>query len=271
MTIMLNDLLQLTEEEIANSKIKFNMMFEGNWDPIELFKSDKKQIMLDGHYFNHGGKYAYDEDQLTFGFIRLSRKNHLWLFFHAGRIIEKGSTPSAPYLYEELPQYKKYFGRLIIHFKNRVQANNRLAQSVIDQCTVYEILPDIFDNDLFPGYENVNISWQELARVINKEGWSTALRNQKAVYLITDKSNGKMYVGSASGKEMLLQRWQNYIESRHGGNTLLKALPCDHIENNFCYSILEVFKSTTPDEHILQRESWWKNTLQSRMFGYNKN
>ncbi len=271
MTILLNDLLQLTPNEIDNTKIKFNMMFEGNWDPIELFKNNDHKSMLEGHYFNHGNKFAYEENQNTLGFIRISKANNLWLLFHAGKVIKRGDTPNDPYLYEDLPQYKKYCGRLIIHFKNSVQANNRLAKTVLDQCSLHEILPDIFDNDIFPGYENVNISWKELSRVINKEGWNTALKNQKAIYLITDQSNGKMYVGSASGKDMLLQRWQNYLDSRHGGNNQLKKLPNKHIEENFKYSILEVFKSTTDDNLILQRESWWKNTLHTRKFGYNDN
>lgn len=268
---MLNDILQFTTEEIDKTKIKFNMMFEGNWDPIELFKSNDQQIMLDGHYFNHGNKYAYEDGQISLGFIRISKTNHLWLLFHVGIVIKRGETPSAPYIYENLPQYDKYCGRLIIHFKNSVQANNRWAKTVLDQCIIHEILPDVFDNDVFPGYENVNVSWKELSRVINKEGWNTALKNQKAIYLITDQSNGKMYIGSASGKDMLLQRWHNYLESRHGGNIQLKKLSNSHIEEHFRYSILEIFKSTTDDSLILQRESWWKNALLTRKFGYNKN
>ena len=54
------------------------------------------------------------------------------------------------------------------------------------------ILP-VFENDKFPGYDNINISFKELSRVINNDGWKTALQNQKGVYLLTDNSNGKMY------------------------------------------------------------------------------
>jgi hypothetical protein len=80
----------------------------------------------------------------------------------------------------------------------------RNAESVIDDCYVWQILPDTFDNDLFPGYGKVNISWEGLKRVLDKESWKTALQNQKGVYLITDKSNGKMYVGSAYSENMIL-------------------------------------------------------------------
>src|SRR5690606_39635541 len=120
----------------------------------------------------------------------------------------------------------------------------RKAESVIEDCEIVQILPDIFDNDIFPGYDKVNISWRELSRVLEKDTWKTALRNQKGVYLITDISNGKMYVGSAYGDEMILNRWKAYVETRHGHNKELKPLDKMHIEENFRYSVLDIFKST---------------------------
>ncbi len=86
----------------------------------------------------------------------------------------------------------------------------------------------------------------------------------------------KRYVGSASGDEMLLGRWRSYAENGHGGNRELKALVEEHgleyVANNFRYSILDIYKSTTDDETILARESWWKNILLTRgEFGYNAN
>jgi len=117
----------------------------------------------------------------------------------------------------------------------------------------------------------VNISWSELSRVIIKENWKTALKNQKGVYLITDISNGKMYVGSAYGENMILGRWESYIKTYHGGNVELKKLSNNHIKTNFRYSILDIFKSTIDDTIIIARENWWKETLLSRKFGYNSN
>ena len=94
--------------------------------------------------------------------------------------------------------------------------------------------------------------------------------------LITDRSNGKLYVGSAtSDNGMLLQRWANYIDSGHGGNKELIELVnkegIDYIKRNFQYSILENYNARVDDSVILERESWWKETLQSRKFGYNAN
>ncbi|MFW2754195.1 GIY-YIG nuclease family protein, partial [Acinetobacter baumannii] len=173
--------------------------------------------------------------------------------------------------YEVIEEYRKFFGRVVIRFKNTSQNMVRRATSVLDDCEVVQMLPDIFDNDIFPGYENVNISWNELSRVISKDSWKTALRNQKGVYLITDINNGKMYVGSAYGEDMLLNRWQAYVRTKHGGNKGLVNLDLSYMEENFRFSILDIFKSTVDDNVIIQRESWWKETLQIRKFGYNLN
>ncbi len=74
---------------------------------------------------------------------------------------------------------------------------------------------------------------------------------------------------------MLLQRWKNYIENGHGGNKELKRIVnengLEYIKRYFQYSILENYNSKVDDSVILERESWWKETLQSRNFGYNQN
>ena len=88
---------------------------------------------------------------------------------------------------------------------------------------------------------------------------------------MTDISNGKMYVGSAYGEHMILGRWRAYVNNGHGGNIGLKALAFDHIKQNFSYSILDIYKSTTDDQTIINRECWWKEVLRSRQFGYNEN
>ena len=81
-----------------------------------------------------------------------------------------------------------------------------------------------------------------------------------------------MYVGAAYGENMIYGRWSTYIKNGHGGNAELKALGFSHIKNYFCYSILDIYKSTTDPKIIEKRESWWKETLQSRVpLGYNGN
>lgn len=104
----------------------------------------------------------------------------------------------------------------------------------------------------------------------------SALSNQKAVYLITDAKTGQMYVGMAtSGTGMLLDRWRAYVEKGYGGNIELKKLieekGFDYVKKNFVYSILESYNATIDDRMIGNRETWWKEMLLIRRFGYSKN
>jgi hypothetical protein len=268
--ILLNEILNI--ENLDNVKVRFNIMVDDNWSPIELFKNNDIESLLRGQYWNYNKNKSYKNGQITIGLILLNKKDNLWLLFHVGKITKDLNIFNGiGYEYETLSNYEKYFGRLVIKFKNKSQNMIRKAKSVISDCEVEQILPNIFNNDIFPGYDNVNISWEELSNIISKENWKTALQNQKGVYLITDISNGKMYVGSAYGENMILGRWESYVKTYHGGNVGLKKLNNDHIKQNFRYSILDIFKSTAEDRLVIARENWWKSVLHTRKFGYNEN
>lgn len=268
--IKLNEILGM--KDLSNVKIRFNLMFANNWNPIEIFKNKEDLTLLEGQYWNYNKNKSYKEGQITIGFIKIKSNDNLWLLFHIGKVTKDLHVfKGMGYEYETLNEYSKYFGRLIIRFKNKSQNMVRKAESVMDACEVYQLLPDIFDNDIFPGYDKVNISWSELNRVLEKDTWKTALQNQKGVYLITDVSNGKMYVGSAYGDEMILNRWKAYAKSGNGNNKQLKEIDFQHLKENLRFSILDIFKSTTNQEIIIERETWWKEVLLTRKFGYNSN
>lgn len=265
MAILLNDVLNI--EDLDNVKIRF-VLTNRIVDPLELFKSDKDSLM-NWQFWNYSKK-LFREGEIAIGFVKVEKDK--WLLFDISRVTKDlNISNGVGYEYEPIKEFEKYLGRVTIEYKNKVQTMVRKANGVIGDCRVLQILEDTFDNDIFPGYENVNISWKELQRVLNKATWKTALENQKGIYLITDISNGKKYVGSAYGENMIHGRWSAYIKNGHGGNKELKPLGFNYIQNNFKYSILDIYKSTVQDSIILKREAWWKNTLQSREFGYNKN
>ncbi len=266
MTILLNDILNLGNLSIT--KIRF-VKRSSLTDPITLFKENMEEL-LRWQYWNYAKNKSFQKGQVTLGLVKIDDEK--WLLFHIGQITKDlNLLNSVGYEYETLTQYEKYFGRIIVKYKNRSQQMVRRAESVINDCVVLQILEDTFDNDIFPGYENVNLSWNDLKRVLPKVAWNTALKNQKGVYLITDSYTGKMYVGSAYGDDMLYRRWSCYAETVDGGNVELRGLDHDYIRNNFRYSILDIYKSTIDDKVIIGREKWWKNTLMTRLFGYNRN
>ncbi|MDG4985112.1 GIY-YIG nuclease family protein [Lactococcus lactis] len=132
----------------------------------------------------------------------------------------------------------------------------------------------------FPGYPNVLLSFAQLQQLArdNSASWVAALSNVKAVYLQTDLKTGKHYVGSASGNSNgLWQRWVQYANGDHTGGDcdlkkLVKEKNKEYIEENFQYSILEIFDTRVDFDNIISpREEFWKQALDSRKHGYNNN
>ena len=57
----------------------------------------------------------------------------------------------------------------------------------------------------------------------------------------------------------------------NGGFFVCEPKVFDYIKANFQYSVLENYNARMDDNYILSREKWWKDTLCTRQFGYNKN
>ncbi len=60
-SIKLNDILKL--DNLDNTKIRFNLMFGGNWNPIEMFKNNEMDTILGGHYWNYNKMKSYKNRQ----------------------------------------------------------------------------------------------------------------------------------------------------------------------------------------------------------------
>ena len=52
---------------------------------------------------------------------------------------------------------------------------------------------------------------------------------------------------------------------------LVEKNTISYIQENFKYTILETFEDDVSVEDIIARESWWKEVLLTRKFGYNAN
>ena len=275
MYIKLNDLLRIPDLESSNVKVRFNQ-HDGYNDPMDLYLSNPEIVNSQWLFWRNKQRF-FKVGQIAICLMKLS--NDEWLLTTIKRVTkELDITNGINYLGEELKEYEQYFGRVKIKYHRTSQSQGMYYNTVRDELEVLEILPNMFDGDEFPGYDKVRLSYTQLENIIErkKKSWIAALENQKAVYLITDKNNGKLYVGSAtSDNGMLLARWSNYVDNGHGGNVELKKLVneqgFDYIKKNFQYSILENYNARIDDKIVLERESWWKETLQSRVFGYNEN
>ncbi|KMY54133.1 hypothetical protein AC623_09470 [Bacillus sp. FJAT-27231] len=130
---------------------------------------------------------------------------------------------------------------------------------------------------VFPGYENVLLTYNELKRIVDDRqsyaDWHIALSSINAIYIITDRSNGKMYIGSSYNKNGLLGRWSEYAATIHGGNEAFKQLheqnPAAHL--HFQYAILKVLPRDITALEAVEFENLFKRKLQTILFGYNYN
>ena len=121
------------------------------------------------------------------------------------------------------------------------------------------------------------MTFDELKDIVDNpeiyDSWHTALKSVHAVYLITDTTDGKQYVGSASGTDGLLGRWTEYIKTHHGGNNKMIELLKDYTEryHEFQFSILQILPKTLTSDDVVSEESLWKKKLLSIEFGLNDN
>lgn len=122
----------------------------------------------------------------------------------------------------------------------------------------------------FPGFDRLILSHAQLQAVMREHryaSWRTALSSVVGIYLITDTRDGRHYVGKADGAESIRQRWNAYATNGHGGNVELRGLDA----TSFQFSLLRVFDPATPMRDIDAAESHFKQALDSRRHGLNRN
>lgn len=273
--IMLNDLLRFDTAEVPNVRVKFNI-YNGYDDPLDLYKTNPDEVNVTWFLWHDDRRY-FNVGQTAICLLKL--RGDQWLLTTIKKITRLlDVTDGVGYDADEVKEYEQYFGRLVVEYHNPCRTMGRKYENVMDELEVVQILNEQYTGNEFPGYENVRLSYPLLKTIVDRQlpGWVNALKNQKAVYLITDTKTGKMYVGSATSQTgMLLQRWSSYAADGHGGNIelreLVKQQGLDYVKENFQYSILENYNARMDDGYILKRESWWKETLCTRTHGYNKN
>jgi hypothetical protein len=262
---------------------------EKNKAEIKIHCAIGKIIKLEPLYKFSQGKFKnWQESQNNKNFERkyilsmIYMTKNEWLFagiyqsLSVKQILKENGKEA--YIYEtKLLKYgNDLIGRLIINFEKDFRQSYLLFEKYIDDLILCEINRQEYKFDPFPGYNNVCINFDLLKEIIdsNESTWKTALSNVKGIYLISDKTNGKFYIGSASGNNAFWQRWANYIENGHGGNKLLRNIINKNgykYCSNLTFSILEICNLNTTDEEIINKESFWKNRLLTREYGYNDN
>lgn len=125
----------------------------------------------------------------------------------------------------------------------------------------------------FPGIDAVSLVMAQLRFAISDLTWKQNLGTICGIYLISCERTGHQYVGSASGREGIWQRWSSYAATGHGGNQELK-LRFEQTPgwlNELRLTLLEPLPLGVLKAKAIERENFWKIALGSRRFGMNRN
>lgn len=179
------------------------------------------------------------------------------------------------YPLERLATAESFAGRLYLSYRRIGRNSYRNAETILDEIEVSSLQETPRGIARFGGYNEVLLSMANLRRIVAEppEDWLTALSSAAGVYLIT-LSDGRQYVGSATGAGGFWTRWSAYANTGHGGNVMLKkALDenADTTASGMSFAILEIADPATPREDVLRRETHWKRALGSRALGLNAN
>ena len=258
-------------ENLDDYKIHF-AVWDGEDHPLDVFVESREKWQ--GWNSWRGTNNRFNR-KFIFSMIRFYHQPDKWLF---GGIFEVKARHEDSYTIELLEKGREYIGRLLIHYHGPgVPGSAFYLEKHYMKLIVSQIFDKPYSGDIFCGYDNIDHNFYTLEAIFktNKNDWKAALENIKGVYLIVDKNNGKMYVGSAYGDSGIWSRWGQYIDNGHGGNKELMEIiakeDIDYARKNFKFSLLEYRAMKTDDQVIIDREQYWKNVLLSGTYGYNKN
>ncbi|MBO4428301.1 MAG: GIY-YIG nuclease family protein [Bacteroidales bacterium] len=278
-TIKLNSILRIAEQDLWKYKLHL-AAYNGYEHPLDVFVKSFEDWK--GWNAWRGNKNDFSRE-FIFALIPDYHRWGKYIFggvFRVVRRYEDYAETEIGYELEYVDQFKELTGRLVIDFYRYPGMRGRAfrLENYIDAMTVAEILPKPYGGIDFPGYENICIPFNmlELLVVNQKQDWATTLGNVKGIYVISDKANGKQYVGSAYGDGGIWGRWSCYATTGHGYNDelvdLINKKGLDYARENFQFSVLEVMAMSKDDSYVTHRESYWKGVLLTHIpFGYNKN
>lgn len=264
----LNDLKQYKFHAARNN---------GQVEPLDAFVSSWKDWEKWNRY--RGALNDFSRPYVL-SFIRFYPERNTWLYGGTFKIIDRRVEPKEySYDVELVRQNADLIGRLKVTTEKPLNRNRALnLEKIISKLHVSELLKTCYTGSVFPGFDNISLSFPYLETIIAKElpDWKAPLQDVKGVYLITDQSNSRKYIGAAYGEARVWSRWCDYTRTGHGNNKeLIEAIGRKNIHYArafFQITLLEHWPVKTLDEFILARVTFWKRALMTRgAFGYNAN
>lgn len=159
----------------------------------------------------------------------------------------------------------EYEGRLYIDWGGGSSGKRAWVQRAEAQNKVIAELHLDSRDQPFPGLMSLVTPLSSLAGMAPT--WIERLIAAKGVYLLTCPRDGSLYVGSATAEGGFWSRWEAYRANGHGGNVALAGRE----RSDLIVSVLQVAGSADTADDIVAAEQIWKQKLQSRQLGLNRN
>lgn len=261
MPIMLNDIFPITK--LKDYKVHFAQWNKLN-QPLDVFTKDRGEWQTWQEY--RPGRDDFNRP-LIFSLAYFYHEQSTWLF---GGVFKVRERHHDRYEVDLTDIGAGFIGRLKIRSPYSARTVRVNMEDQYEKFEVVEILREPYTGRAFPGYEDINLSFEEIETIVrnSRPDWKAALESIKGIYLITDTLTGKRYVGSAYGEGGIWSRWHSYVSTGHGGNIELSALvttpDLQYCRANFRFALLEHRSFRVEDDTIIKRESFWKELLLTR-------
>lgn len=212
------------------------------------------------------------------------RRSRLWGTFENNGEVTSERTETDRYFDLHLSEFLAPLNdRLVVEWDNPRSWHRSAGSVSAERMPVLEIADR--DKVDFPGFDGVLLPYHQLRDMVDDprySDWRAALSEVQGIYLITDSTNGKQYVGKADGADRILGRWTEYARDGHGGNVAFRELAFHCTDGgtigsktgharSYIFSLLRVFGPSTPSSEVNRAESHYKAALMTRTFGLNRN
>ena len=289
--IKLSELLEKGMPGITSQKVKLVRHKDGRGeilvngkmevgDPYSWYV-DNPQVFLD--YQSEQSKDIFKDVDYIVSFIgeEGTTARMIGVFRVDGYDEERKAKYNSDYFYyklTEVEEFKKEFSeRVIIEWgNNAVTWHQWLKQGDEDKDVI--AIEKIGVEWKYPSYEEVVLSFEKLKKIIKGDGgiWKHKLTAVKGIYVISDLSTGRLYVGSAYQEgNGIWGRWKRYVETNGTcDNKLLKELvdkDPDYARKNFQWGILQTCPLRITDREIVHLEQTWKKKFGEKACALNAN
>lgn len=235
--------------------------------PYDWYRKDKEKFMA---YQSHQHKEVFKDVDYIVSFIG---ENGTLARFVGVYKVGAYNSDSQTYEIVELQDFDELKERVIIEWGQASLAWHQWLHK--NDKEIVEITPGL--DYIFPGYDNIMLDLSQLQYIVSKEypEWKKMLSAVNCIYVIADKKEGSVYIGSTYNKEGIWGRWKEYAKTNgHGNNVELKKICAQDVnypKDNFTWSILKILPIGISENEAVEIETLYKKKLGRKACCLNRN